>query len=738
MKTKHTMRFVVFGVGLLLLALALAACGPIANPGGTAPVTGQNPADTGGTIQHNGGGAMKLKLLMPNYDHIVSKAIHPSTAKVRILTTHDAFATAPDSSQMEEFDTYTLPAPSYEGGNAAGSPVTTTVGGFDTGVTYTWIKVELLNSAATPLVLTEGYAQNVIFSASEPTTVYFFCVPSKVGFEQGPYQELTLNTTYNLNVARKDMNFYRIWLGTGNYTVTIIPSSLSDDPDMYLFNPQGQFAGEQGLGYTYGVSYVYTEGRWKALFIAVHSPTEAGYYYIGVYGYNFGVDGTTSNYLLTVSPTADRPPSQPSSPDPVDDPSYTMMLPTQLFMLDWADCTDPDVVDQVTYDVYLYPVDGGYKQIGSNLVDSYRDLSAVPITLAYDTTYLWYVVAKDQNGGVTTGPVWTFHTDYGSNAGRVANGNFTMPPSNDWSGQYSTVDDLTAHLNIPGSGDYIPYWRFGVQDTNYMYNGPFEFGIGQEGSDSYAILKDTAGSNGFFTQLIQIDVNHVVQAGDTIHVRFRVNGYAGGGATAGAYYEAPVKVVFWDSNHTQYLLMAYTLGGYSTDTYSSQGPGIGQWYEVTIPFAGANCVRTADYYSGPVAIPPGSQIWGVGIMAQGWTYDVNIATFEIVSAPNNPPVANFDADTTTILPGGYVNFNATASYDPDTAIDSVQSYYWYFEDGAEGYAGATPSHQYISADTYTVTLYAIDSRGKWSSEATKATKTITVGPGTGGGEITVW
>ncbi len=74
---------------------------------------------------------------------------------------------------------------------------------------------------------------------------------------------------------------------------------------------------------------------------------------------------------------------------------------------------DPDG-DPVTYDLYL-----GTKTspplVASGLVQTTYD----PGTLNENTQYYWKIVSKDNRGGQTTGPVWTFTTGTGSGYGNV-------------------------------------------------------------------------------------------------------------------------------------------------------------------------------------------------------------------------------------------------------------------------------------------------------------------------------
>jgi len=93
------------------------------------------------------------------------------------------------------------------------------------------------------------------------------------------------------------------------------------------------------------------------------------------------------------------PPDTPSNPDP-EDGDTDIILETYL---NWS-CSDPDY-DVLSYDIY-FGESTNPPLVASDIVGrSYN-----PGGLDFDTTYYWKVVAKDTQGGSTTGPVWDFTT----------------------------------------------------------------------------------------------------------------------------------------------------------------------------------------------------------------------------------------------------------------------------------------------------------------------------------------
>jgi len=102
------------------------------------------------------------------------------------------------------------------------------------------------------------------------------------------------------------------------------------------------------------------------------------------------------NYLLN-----NNPPNIPSSPFPTDD-----VIDQSLDVdLNWSG-DDPDG-DAVTYDVYFEADDSTPNELICNDIPT---PTCDPGVLVSDTRYYWYVVAKDEHGMTTTGPVWSFST----------------------------------------------------------------------------------------------------------------------------------------------------------------------------------------------------------------------------------------------------------------------------------------------------------------------------------------
>jgi len=74
--------------------------------------------------------------------------------------------------------------------------------------------------------------------------------------------------------------------------------------------------------------------------------------------------------------------------------------------LSWG-ASDTDVDDVLTYDIYLDTNSDPATMIASAQAD--KEYTAAALNAA--TTYYWKVVVKDDKGGITYGPVWSFKTE---------------------------------------------------------------------------------------------------------------------------------------------------------------------------------------------------------------------------------------------------------------------------------------------------------------------------------------
>lgn len=103
------------------------------------------------------------------------------------------------------------------------------------------------------------------------------------------------------------------------------------------------------------------------------------------------------------TPTGDNPPLRPSNPSP---PDSATSQPSMLY-LSWT-CSDPDAGDSVSYNVRLDTMQPPIAVIATEINTSCLGLNS----LGPDLTYYWQIIATDNHGATSTGPIWCFTTSF--------------------------------------------------------------------------------------------------------------------------------------------------------------------------------------------------------------------------------------------------------------------------------------------------------------------------------------
>ncbi|RPI19624.1 MAG: hypothetical protein EHM58_01070 [Ignavibacteriae bacterium] len=107
----------------------------------------------------------------------------------------------------------------------------------------------------------------------------------------------------------------------------------------------------------------------------------------------------TNDTPITVDQGTNHKPNAPGNPVPADGSTGVGAFVT----LQWT-CTDPDAGDTVKFDVYASTSNPPGTLKVSNYNKTAFDLGLLPPEM----TIYWKVVARDNGGLSTTGPVWTF------------------------------------------------------------------------------------------------------------------------------------------------------------------------------------------------------------------------------------------------------------------------------------------------------------------------------------------
>jgi hypothetical protein len=109
----------------------------------------------------------------------------------------------------------------------------------------------------------------------------------------------------------------------------------------------------------------------------------------------------SDNNTVTPPQGQNSAPNSPEQPKPADG-AVNVPRPVSL---EWI-CTDPDPGDVLKYDLYF-----GNDNPPATILDSNINTTSYSLgMLSPQTQYYWKIVAKDDKGGVTSGPVWKFTT----------------------------------------------------------------------------------------------------------------------------------------------------------------------------------------------------------------------------------------------------------------------------------------------------------------------------------------
>ena len=178
-------------------------------------------------------------------------------------------------------------------------------------------------------------------------------------------------------------------------------------------------------------------------------------------------------------------PNSPDNPDP-ENGSIDVELDA---VLSW-NCSDPDG-DSLTYNIYFKENDSNPdKLVSENQTGTTYD----PGPMEFNTTYYWQIVAWDEHGAFTEGPVWHFTTE-----SRIE---FKIEFYTGWNLITIPVeDDLWASsLSENISGCEMVSWFDAVNQTyeTYIVGGPPQFDFPIENGYGYFVLVSESSSATFY------------------------------------------------------------------------------------------------------------------------------------------------------------------------------------------------------------------------------------------------
>ena len=139
------------------------------------------------------------------------------------------------------------------------------------------------------------------------------------------------------------------------------------------------------------------------IYVPEHLNLNTTYYWKIIAWDNHGASTEGPIWNFTTKSSPNHPPYPPSNPDPKD--GETGVSIGTIFS--WTG-GDPDIDDLVTYDVYLGTSIDEFILVYS-IMEGEEYLPEYPLVY-YDTTYYWKIVAWDNHGASTEGPIWNFTT----------------------------------------------------------------------------------------------------------------------------------------------------------------------------------------------------------------------------------------------------------------------------------------------------------------------------------------
>ncbi len=222
----------------------------------------------------------------------------------------------------------------------------------------------------------------------------------------------TLSYTAGMLYENKDWTTYREIDKQLNY----IPPTLTANANAKVYiKPQLKlkFYGTVApylIGELYGrIQADINTNPWWSLYCGVNLSAGVDVKIFGDDIFNYVTDPPIISYELLIADANDvgnnQAPSLPLNPNPTNNAIDVSVNTT----LQWQ-CTDPDN-DPLTYDVYF-----GQSNNPPLVLNNSTSTTYDPGTLNENSMYYWKIVAKDDHGHITEGPVWQFTTKGNNNS----------------------------------------------------------------------------------------------------------------------------------------------------------------------------------------------------------------------------------------------------------------------------------------------------------------------------------
>ncbi len=240
-----------------------------------------------------------------------------------------------------------------------------------------------------------------------------------------------------------------------------------------------------------------------------NGPRNYGYSVKEISPDNYIVVGHTGFYdsfdmWLFKASFGNEPPTQPQNPSPENGAEDVDINAD----LSWI-CTDPDG-DDLTYDVYF-----GDEYPPSKVVSNQSDNSFDPGIMDYETTYYWQIIAWDEYGANTEGPIWDFTTRPITGINVLPSSYTIVHGTYESGGLSSLYYSDNSYLRVRESvGQYPPIW-IRVKGTAPVSN-PLDLKFTLESHTSPGTIEQKIELYNYVTQQYELVDTRMASSGDQI------------------------------------------------------------------------------------------------------------------------------------------------------------------------------------------------------------------------------